>query len=114
MIKGGVWKNSEDEILKAAVMKYGLNNWARVASLLNRKTTKQCKARWYEWLDPAVKKTEWTREEEEKLLHLAKLFPTQWRTIAQEESFRSFARAHPDLAAEFSGLLTKMLAKEGH
>lgn len=23
MIKGGVWKNSEDEILKAAVMKYG-------------------------------------------------------------------------------------------
>ena len=22
-IKGGIWKNSEDEILKAAVMKYG-------------------------------------------------------------------------------------------
>ncbi|CAI9286249.1 unnamed protein product [Lactuca saligna] len=25
---------------------------------------------------------EWTREEEEKLLHLAKLMPSQWRTIA--------------------------------
>ncbi|KAK1936204.1 cell division cycle 5-like protein [Babesia divergens] len=62
-LKGGVWKNSEDEVLKAAVMKYGLNNW-------------------YEWLNPYVKKTEWSREEEEKLLHLAKLFPTQWRTIA--------------------------------
>ena len=36
----------------------------------------------YEWLDPAIKKTEWTKEEDEKLLHLAKLFPTQWRTIA--------------------------------
>ena len=24
MIKGGIWKNTEDEILKAAVMKYGL------------------------------------------------------------------------------------------
>eukprot|EP00449_Zooxanthella_nutricula_P012957 CAMPEP_0198522606 /NCGR_PEP_ID=MMETSP1462-20131121/21633_1 /TAXON_ID=1333877 /ORGANISM="Brandtodinium nutriculum, Strain RCC3387" /LENGTH=397 /DNA_ID=CAMNT_0044252273 /DNA_START=42 /DNA_END=1231 /DNA_ORIENTATION=- len=82
LIKGGVWKNSEDEVLKAAVMKYGLNNWARVCSLLARKSPKQCKARWYEWLDPSVKKTEWTREEEEKLLHLAKLFPTQWRTIA--------------------------------
>ncbi|KAJ6951115.1 hypothetical protein NC653_040476 [Populus alba x Populus x berolinensis] len=23
--------------------------------------------------------TEWTREEDEKLLHLAKLMPTQWR-----------------------------------
>ena len=81
-IKGGVWKNSEDEILKAAVMKYGKNQWARVASLMGRKSAKQCKARWYEWLDPSVKKTEWDREEDEKLLHLAKLMPTQWRTIA--------------------------------
>ena len=82
VIKGGVWKNTEDEILKAGVMKYGLNQWARISSLLNRKSAKQCKARWYEWLDPAIKKTEWTREEDEKLLHLAKLMPTQWRTIA--------------------------------
>ena len=81
-IKGGVWRNTEDEILKAAVMKYGLNQWSRIASLLHRKAAKQCKARWYEWLDPNIKKTEWSREEEEKLLHLAKLMPTQWRTIA--------------------------------
>eukprot|EP01031_Cornospumella_fuschlensis_P034526 gene34526-41803_t len=82
LLKGGVWKNSEDEILKAAVMKYGKNQWSRVASLLNRKSPKQCKARWYEWLDPSIKKTDWSREEEEKLLHLAKLMPNQWRTIA--------------------------------
>ena len=81
-IKGGIWKNSEDEILKAAVQKYGKQQWARVASLLNRKTAKQAKARWHEWLDPAIKKTaEWSREEEEKLLHLAKLLPAQWKTI---------------------------------
>lgn len=82
LIKGGVWKNTEDEILKAAVMKYGKNQWSRVASLLSRKSAKQCKARWYEWLDPSIKKIEWSREEEEKLLHLAKLMPNQWRTIA--------------------------------
>lgn len=82
LIKGGVWKNTEDEILKAAVMKYGKCQWARVASLLTRKSAKQCKARWYEWLDPSIKKTEWNRDEEEKLLHLAKLLPNQWRTIA--------------------------------
>lgn len=89
-------------------MKYGKNQWGRISSLLVRKSAKQCKARWYEWLDPSIKKvfpetflldhlffpsihsflfgvvvqTEWTREEEEKLLHLAKLMPTQWRTIA--------------------------------
>lgn len=82
LIKGGVWKNTEDEILKAAVMKYGKNDWSRVASLLNRKSARQCKARWYEWLDPSIKKTDWSKDEEEKLLHLAKLIPNQWRTIA--------------------------------
>ena len=40
-IKGGVWKNTEDEIMKAAVMKYGKNQWARVASLMPRKSAKQ-------------------------------------------------------------------------
>jgi len=83
VVKGGVWKNTEDEILKAAVSKYGMNQWARISSLLVRKTPKQCKARWYEWLDPSIKKTEWAREEDEKLLHAAKIWPMQWRTIAE-------------------------------
>lgn len=39
-LKGGIWKNVEDEILKAAVMKYGLNNWDRISSLLTRKSAK--------------------------------------------------------------------------
>lgn len=82
VVKGGVWTNIEDEILKASVSKYGLNQWARVSSLLARKSAKQCKARWSEWLDPSIRKVEWSREEDEKLLHLAKLMPTQWRTIA--------------------------------
>ncbi|KAL1644715.1 Pre-mRNA-splicing factor cef1 [Diplodia intermedia] len=82
VVKGGVWTNIEDEIVKVAVSKYGLNQWARVSSLLARKTPKQCKARWNEWLDPSIRKIEWSKEEDEKLLHLAKLMPTQWRTIA--------------------------------
>lgn len=49
--------------------------------MLNRKSAKQCKARWHEWLDPSVRKVEWSRDEEEKLLHLAKLMPAQWKTI---------------------------------
>ncbi|CAL5363309.1 unnamed protein product [Camellia sinensis] len=56
MIKGGAWKNTEDEILKAAVMKYGKNQWARISSLLVRKSAKQCKARWYYGLSGPEKK----------------------------------------------------------
>jgi len=37
--------SSQDEIRKAAVMKYGKNQWSRIASLLHRKSAKQCKAR---------------------------------------------------------------------
>ena len=106
MIKGGVWKNSEDEVLKAAVMKYGLNQWARVSSLLVRKSAKQCKARWFEWLDPSIRKTEWTREEDEKLLHLAKLMPTQWRTIAPV-----VGRTAPQCLERYERLLDQALGR---
>ena len=57
-------------------MKYGLNHWDKISSLLPRKTATQSKARWYEWLDPSIIKTQWTREEDEKLLHLSKIFPS--------------------------------------
>ena len=57
MVKeGGVWTKNEDEILEEAVMKYGKNQWARISSLLGRKSAKQCKARWYQWLDSSGKK----------------------------------------------------------
>lgn len=35
--KVGQWSNVEDEVLKAAISKYGLNQWARCASLLAKK-----------------------------------------------------------------------------
>ncbi|KAI3789853.1 hypothetical protein L2E82_02657 [Cichorium intybus] len=81
-MKGGGWKNTEDEIIKSGVMKYDKNQWARISSLVVHTSTMQCKARWNEWLEPSIKKTEWTREEDEKLLHLTKLMPSQWSTIA--------------------------------
>ncbi|KAI8820219.1 pre-mRNA splicing factor component-domain-containing protein [Fimicolochytrium jonesii] len=108
LIKGGVWKNTEDEILKAAVMKYGKNQWARISSLLTRKSPKQCKARWFEWLDPSIKKTEWSKEEDEKLLHLAKLMPTQWRTIAP-----IVGRTPAQCLERYQKLLDEAEAKEG-
>ena len=47
-------------------MKYGKNQWARIASLLHKKSAKQCKARWYEWLDPSIKKVSELREEQSR------------------------------------------------
>lgn len=81
-VKGGMWTNVEDEILKAAIAKYGLNQWSRVSSLLTRKNAKQCKLRWQEWLDPRIKKLDWSPEEDKRLLNLAKLRPNQWSSIS--------------------------------
>lgn len=81
-VKGGAWTNVEDQILRAAVSKYGLTQWARVASLLPKKTAKQAKARWNEYLNPTINRTEWSPQDDEKLLNLAKLLPNQWRSIA--------------------------------
>lgn len=81
-VKGGVWTNAEDQVLRAAVSKYGLTQWARVASLLPKKTAKQAKARWNEYLNPQIDRSDWSKEEDEKLLGLAKLLPNQWRSIS--------------------------------
>eukprot|EP01063_Lacrimia_lanifica_P012368 TRINITY_DN1899_c0_g1_i1.p1 TRINITY_DN1899_c0_g1~~TRINITY_DN1899_c0_g1_i1.p1 ORF type:complete len:801 (+),score=405.40 TRINITY_DN1899_c0_g1_i1:77-2479(+) len=106
--KGGVWKNHEDEVVKAAVMKYGKTQWARIASLLPKKTAAQCKERWVSWLDPSVKKTEWTKEEEEKLLHLAKIMPCRWRSIAP-----IVGRTPYQCVEHYERLLERAMGREG-
>ena len=47
-------------------LKYGKNQWSCIAALLHYTLAKQCKARLYEWLDPSIKNTEWSHEEDEK------------------------------------------------
>merc|ERR1712146_261417 len=81
-LRSGIWKNTEDQILKAAVMKYGLNQWDRISSLLINKSAKQCKSRWFFYLNPKINKKGWTFEEDERLIYLAFILPSQWNTIA--------------------------------
>ena len=81
-VKGGVWTNLEDQIVKAAIQKYGTHQWSKIASLLQRKTAKQCETRWNEYLNPKINFDEFSKEEDARLLDLARRLPNQWRTIA--------------------------------
>lgn len=81
-VKGGVWTNLEDQIVKAAIQKYGTHQWSKIASLLQKKSAKQCEIRWNEYLNPRLNFTEFTKEEDGRLLELARKLPNQWRTIA--------------------------------
>lgn len=79
----GLWTNVEDQILKAAVQKYGVHQWSKVASLIQKKTARQCEIRWKEYLDPTLNFQEFSKQEDERLLQLVKTLPNQWRTIAE-------------------------------
>lgn len=89
--------------------KYGMQQWSRVASLLVRKTARQCKARWTEWLSPAVRKTDWTAAEDEKLLHLARIMPNMWRSIAP-----MLSRTATQCLERYNYLLTGAGEEEDH
>ncbi|GEQ68524.1 hypothetical protein JCM33374_g2192 [Metschnikowia sp. JCM 33374] len=63
-VKGGVWTNVEDQILKAAVSKYGLTQWSRVAS--SEKTAKQAKGKVEQVLEPkSINRSSWSRDDDE-------------------------------------------------
>lgn len=104
-VKGGLWTNVEDEILKAAIAKYGLNQWSRVSSLLTKKNAKQCKLRWQEWLDPRIRKFDWSPEEDRRLLNLSKLRPNQWSSISLllNRTANQCIERYQELLANYSG-----------
>ncbi|CAN0519771.1 unnamed protein product, partial [Scytosiphon promiscuus] len=43
--------------------------WSVVAQLLPGRLGKQCRERWFNHLDPTVKKSEWTSREDEVLFN---------------------------------------------
>lgn len=74
------WTKLEDDIIKAAIMKYGLNNWSKVSSLLDGKSPDECRDRW-EIITP--RNTDFTKEELISLLDTYKIFPNQWNLISK-------------------------------
>ncbi|EQB59857.1 hypothetical protein NAPIS_ORF02554 [Vairimorpha apis BRL 01] len=73
------WKKSEDEILKMSIMKYGLNKWSKIATILKR-TAMECKSRYYDFL---CKNSIWTDEDISKLLEISKHLKPQWKLIGE-------------------------------
>lgn len=81
--KAAGWTETEDEILKAGVMKYGINRWSKVCSLLPSKSPSQCKLRWQEYVCPMLDRSGWTQGDDEKLLTTAQALLPQWSLVGQ-------------------------------
>ncbi|CAG9313212.1 unnamed protein product [Blepharisma stoltei] len=73
------WTEPEDEILYNSMVKNGVKSWAQIANLINKQVYngeeirhgKHCRERWFNHVNPDIKKTEWSHEED---LELVKLF----------------------------------------
>lgn len=64
--------------------------WSQIAvRLQNNRIGKQVRERWFNHLDPALKKTRWSAEEDKQLIHLQQIFGNSWVKISQHIAGRS-------------------------
>lgn len=53
------WTEEEDAMIRNLVSEYGPRNWTKIAKHLPERHGKQCRERWFNHLDPTIKKTGW-------------------------------------------------------
>ncbi|KAJ5074215.1 myb-related protein 3r-1-like [Anaeramoeba ignava] len=82
-LKKGAWSTEEDNLLIGLVEKYGNSNWAKISEFITGRTSKQCRERWRNHLDPSINHSKWTDEEDDKLIRLHQKYGNRWATIAK-------------------------------
>ena len=82
LVKGS-WTTEEDETIITFVRENGDKDWAKLALLLKGRTGKQCRERYRNHLDTSVKRTPWTKEEDDILADLHAKYGNAWTKIAE-------------------------------
>ncbi|XP_037069513.1 transcriptional activator Myb-like [Pollicipes pollicipes] len=79
----GPWTKEEDDRVVELVHQYGAKKWSVIASHLKGRIGKQCRERWHNHLNPAIKKSSWTPQEDDDILRLHRIYGNQWAKIAK-------------------------------
>ncbi|XP_073014582.1 transcription factor MYB124-like isoform X2 [Primulina eburnea] len=83
------WSPEEDDILREQIRVLGTENWTIIASKFQDKTTRQCRRRWFTYLNSDFKKGGWSPEEDMLLCEAQKIFGNRWTEIAKVVSGRT-------------------------
>ena len=79
----GPWTPEEDQRLVSWVQAEGPNKWAQAANFIIGRSGKQCRERWFNNLNPDVKKGDWSKEEDELIFELYQKHGSSWSKIAK-------------------------------
>ncbi|KAJ0407649.1 hypothetical protein P43SY_010190 [Pythium insidiosum] len=77
------WTEKEDQMMIKLVQKYGTRHWTIIGTKLPGRNGKQCRERWHNQLDPAIRKDPWTEDEERILRESHERFGNKWAEIAK-------------------------------
>lgn len=73
----------EDELVMELVYKFGPKRWSVIAGHLKGRIGKQCRERWHNHLNPDIKKTPWSEEEDRVILDAHNQLGNKWAEIAK-------------------------------
>lgn len=79
----GPWTTEEDQKLYEWVAKEGPTKWSQCSQVIVGRSGKQCRERWFNNLNPMVKKGNWTIEEDDLIFRLYMQYGSSWSKIAK-------------------------------
>ncbi|KAJ9542989.1 hypothetical protein OSB04_029495 [Centaurea solstitialis] len=89
-LRKGTWSATEDRKLVNYISKYGISNWCKMSLYAGlSRTGKSCRLRWMNYLNPIIKRGNFTDEEEKTILHYHSLLGNRWSAIARMVPRRS-------------------------